>query len=621
MSDKIKQINVNGKVYDIQTENDHTHSNKDVLDKIVNINDNKQYVIKNGALQEASFPFAHFHNNKDTLDNIEDVLNKKLENIPDNSIATKNIQDNAVTKEKIPQYEIPISHIDMSAVASGLYFKDPEADKKAFRTLNADLGITVGYKKGDKNVSTYTDMSRSSMGVNFKRNNNNCYCSINTGGLLYRNDKSGTMMTIGDNFRTDTPVGMSFYNPKYGTHNLIHKLDKSDFDEFKANAATNLTNGEGENSIKSIGAIRAVTDSSVALGRGTVAGSKALEITGVTADNDTKTSTLTVKLSELTDEELVMFDTLKEGDKCCVRTSNEYDYIDIVSTDKTNCAIVVKAVVSGVKDDDYTNYISFVDYPLLGTTYEKTPFAYADGENTMATARASRAEGRDTKAIGQYGHSEGRDTIAGYASHAEGRNTQAISDMSHSEGNGTRATAHTAHAEGAKTQANGVSSHAEGQNTQANGQGSHAEGYLSQANATFSHAEGVNTKANNIAAHSEGHGTVSAGTAAHSEGQNTQANGYCSHSEGMGTIANGKHQHVEGHFNTLDDNNKYVHIVGNGTSSDNRSNAHTLDWNGNAWYAGTVEATAIILKSSTAGSNKRFKITVDDNGTLSAVAI
>ena len=39
---------------------------------------------------------------------------------------------------------------------------------------------------------------------------------------------------------------------------------------------------------------------------------------------------------------------------------------------------------------------------------------------------------------------------------------------------------------------------------------------------------------------------------------------------------------------------KYLHIAGNGTSSpdtgDIRSNAHTLDWNGNAWYAGGITA-------------------------------
>ena len=36
-----------------------------------------------------------------------------------------------------------------------------------------------------------------------------------------------------------------------------------------------------------------------------------------------------------------------------------------------------------------------------------------------------------------------------------------------------------------------------------------------------------------------------------------------------------------------DTDNQYVHIVGNGTST-KRSNAHTLDWNGNAWFAGNI---------------------------------
>ena len=33
---------------------------------------------------------------------------------------------------------------------------------------------------------------------------------------------------------------------------------------------------------------------------------------------------------------------------------------------------------------------------------------------------------------------------------------------------------------------------------------------------------------------------------------------------------------------------KYAHIVGNGTSDSSRSNAHTLDWYGNAWFAGSI---------------------------------
>ena len=69
------------------------------------------------------------------------------------------------------------------------------------------------------------------------------------------------------------------------------------------------------------------------------------------------------------------------------------------------------------------------------------------------------------------------------------------------------------------------------------------------------------------------------------------------------------------------DRGEFVHVVGNGTSNTNRSNAHTLDWEGNAWYAGSVEGKAMILPSTSEGSTKRFKITVDDSGTITATEI
>lgn len=36
------------------------------------------------------------------------------------------------------------------------------------------------------------------------------------------------------------------------------------------------------------------------------------------------------------------------------------------------------------------------------------------------------------------------------------------------------------------------------------------------------------------------------------------------------------------------ENSDYIHIVGNGAADTHRSNAHTLDWDGNAWYQGEV---------------------------------
>lgn len=91
--------------------------------------------------------------------------------------------------------------------------------------------------------------------------------------------------------------------------------------------------------------------------------------------------------------------------------------------------------------------------------------------------------------------------------------------------------------------------------------------------------------------------------------------------EGMSTIASSKYQHVQGKYNIEDSSNTYAHIVGNGTKITARSNAHTLDWSGNAWYAGTVEGKALILPSSTEGSAKKFKITVDDSGTITATEV
>lgn len=102
---------------------------------------------------------------------------------------------------------------------------------------------------------------------------------------------------------------------------------------------------------------------------------------------------------------------------------------------------------------------------------------------------------------------------------------------------------------------------------------------------------------------------------------NTVASGDHSHAEGFNTKASGPKQHVEGMYNVADSDGKYVHIVGNGQDGSSRSNAHTLDWSGNAWFAGNVEAKAIIVASSTSGSTKRFKITVNDEGALTATEV
>ena len=137
-------------------------------------------------------------------------------------------------------------------------------------------------------------------------------------------------------------------------------------------------------------------------------------------------------------------------------------------------------------------------------------------------------------------------------------------------------------AEGKGTIASGEKSHAEGSNTTASGSASHAEGNSTKASGNYSHAEGWSKEASGTTSHAEGYITIASGTA--------------SHAEGFGTKASGDSQHVQGKYNISDTTS--AHIVGNGSSDSNKSNAHTLDWQGNAWFAGDV------YTGSTSGTNK-----------------
>ena len=123
------------------------------------------------------------------------------------------------------------------------------------------------------------------------------------------------------------------------------------------------------------------------------------------------------------------------------------------------------------------------------------------------------------------------------------------------------------------------------------GTNSFAVGFDTTASGNFgAHAEGANTTASGESSHAEGKYTIASGYQSHAEGWSTTASGVRSHAEGLYTIASSEYQHVQGKYNIEDTANKYAHIVGNGTDTNNinRSNAHTLDWEGNAWYAGKL---------------------------------
>lgn len=89
-----------------------------------------------------------------------------------------------------------------------------------------------------------------------------------------------------------------------------------------------------------------------------------------------------------------------------------------------------------------------------------------------------------------------------------------------------------------------------------------------------------------------GIGNQADGDGSHAEGVDTRTIGIGSHAEGLGSIAKADYQHVSGTYNYVEED-KLV-IVGNGHINDNytgdatRSNAYTLDQDGNAWFAGDI---------------------------------
>lgn len=236
---------------------------------------------------------------------------------------------------------------------------------------------------------------------------------------------------------------------------------------------------------------------------------------------------------------------------------------------------------------------------FIGKDVEGQQFT-VNGQTLTASANAEIfGDYVNNIAIGQWSIAEGSGTVAkGRASHAEGAFSQALMDGSHVEGYQTKATGYWSHAEGEMTIVSSYASHAEG------------------SYCTMSDGSKRYTTASGYASHAEGGGTLTSGSCTHAEGLATVASGNQAHAEGRYTIAAGGAQHVEGVANIEDSEGKYIHIAGNGSFED-RSNAYTLDWDGNGWFAGNVEATAIILRSSTEGSTKTFKLTINDSGELS----
>lgn len=286
-----------------------------------------------------------------------------------------------------------------------------------------------------------------------------------------------------------------------------------------------------------------------------------------------------------------------------------------------------------------------------------------------ATGRYSFAEGYNTVASGSHAHAEGYNTVAsGYAAHAEGNRTIASGQYTHAEGNNTAASGEYSHAEGCGNV----------QYIRISGEAC-ATVYTVTSSIDLPIIEGSLITYNDqivrkiLSYNSSEKKLTLDGTLNNNEALNSIqviivesgiAGGSYSHSEGQGSVAFGNFQHVQGKYNIVDFSNKYSHIVGNGSSHSARSNVHTLDWNGNAWFAGDVyvkganqDDTAAIklatlndlpqgvpacttadngkvlkvidgipiwtefLPTLTSPNGTKYQLTVSDDGTLSTVVV
>lgn len=126
----------------------------------------------------------------------------------------------------------------------------------------------------------------------------------------------------------------------------------------------------------------------------------------------------------------------------------------------------------------------------------------------------------------------------------------------------------------------------------------------------------INDRLKKTALLQEGYNNIVSGDWAHAEGKNNVARGISTHVEGQGNIASYDYTHVQGKYNMT---GNYAHIVGNGTST-TRSNAHVLDWSGNAWFAGNVYVNGV---PGQAGTPKKLAteipVSTADNGKVLSV--
>lgn len=276
-------------------------------------------------------------------------------------------------------------------------------------------------------------------------------------------------------------------------------------------------------------------------------------------------------------------------------------------------------------------------------TYGKN--SHAEGEFNTTDGDSSHAEGGNNSVNGNYSHVEGdNNEVSGSSSHVEGSgNICNEANCCHVEGTDNTARGNCSHVEGTSNTSTIENQHIEGQYSKESNsihivgigtsdtnrknaheitlEGKHyipniggydgtnkesakdlasefnnKPGRIVQGGEIFNHesntissggvnnhVEGQGTACYSSCGHAEGMDTSSAARSAHSEGEKTVAGGVGSHAEGVGTATSVEGGHVEGKYNAITDS---IHIIGGGTSNDNRKNLHEIKTDGKQYVIG-----------------------------------
>ena len=169
-----------------------------------------------------------------------------------------------------------------------------------------------------------------------------------------------------------------------------------------------------------------------------------------------------------------------------------------------------------------------------------------------------------------------------------------IQGNSFAYGPGSEASGHAALAGGSWSTASGNYSIGLGDYALALGYSAISLGQWNLTDGYGSFAVGEANTSSGIGSAAIGLGTTASGLLSTSFGNATTASGDHTTAFGGYTIAQGSHQVVIGRYNeaqgsaTSWDDSDDIFIIGNGTDSSNRSNALSVQKNGNAEFAGTV---------------------------------